>query len=74
MPQVSLYFDEATLRRVERAAHTANLSVSRYVATKIRSSLDDEWPEGYADLFGAIEDPTFVTEPVQVPDVPREPL
>ena len=59
MPQLSLYFDEVTLRRVERAAKLSKVSVSKWVRTRLLRSLDDEWPDGYFDLFGSIQDHTF---------------
>jgi len=74
MPQVSLYIDEATLRRIEVAAKTEHLSLSKYVSQKLRASLEDEWPAHFEDLFGAITDPTFAVETITVDDVPREQL
>ena len=59
MPQVTLYFDETTLRRVERAATLGNVSVSKWVRGRLLRSLEDDWPDGYFDLFGAIQDPSF---------------
>jgi hypothetical protein len=74
MPQVSLYLDETTLRRIELAATTEGVSLSKYVARKLRSSMEDEWPAHFGDLFGAIDDGTFGVDPVSVGDVPREQL
>ncbi|MCK4514502.1 MAG: hypothetical protein KAU31_04545 [Spirochaetaceae bacterium] len=74
MPQVSLYIDEITLRRIETAAKTERLSLSKYVSMKLRKSLADEWPEHYDGLFGAIEDGSFVVETQTVADVRRESL
>ena len=59
MPQLSLYFDETTLRRVERAAKLGNVSVSKWVRGRLLRSLEDDWPDGYFDLFGVIQDPSF---------------
>lgn len=74
MPQVSLYLDEKTLRRIEVAATTEGLSLSKYVARKLRSSLDDEWPAHFGDLFGAIDDDTYAVDRVSAADAPREEL
>ena len=74
MPRVSLYIDEATLRRIEIAAKTENLSLSKYVSTKLRTTLDDRWPEHYEDLFGAITDPSFSVEGLSVADADRASL
>lgn len=74
MPQVSLYIDEITLRRIETAAKTEKLSLSKYVSTKLRRSLADEWPDHYDELFGAIEDDSFVVDAPSSPDAQRESL
>ena len=74
MPQVSLYIDEATLRRIEIAAKTEKLSLSKYVSMKLRKSLADEWPQRYDELFGAIEDDSFVVDSPSTHDAPREAL
>ena len=74
MPQLSLYIDENTLRRIETAAKTEKLSLSKYVSMKLRKSLADEWPEHYDELFGAIDDDSFGVEIQTAADVQREPL
>jgi len=74
MPQVSLYIDERTLKRIQTAAKTENLSLSRYVSQKLRATLEDEWPDNYSDLFGSVTDPSFGVEPVAAPDARREEL
>lgn len=74
MPQLSIYIDEETLRRVELAARTEQVSVSKYVSRKLRSGLDDEWPERFGDLFGAVSDPGFSVPEVGAEDCTREPL
>ena len=74
MPQISLYIDEPTLRRIEVAAETEKLSLSKYVSTKLRKSLEDEWPEHYDELFGAAQDVTIVIDRQTVPDAERESL
>jgi hypothetical protein len=74
MPQVSLYIDEETLKRIEIAAKTEHLSLSKYVSLKLRGSLADQWPERYGELFGSITDTSFAAEPPGAEDTPREPL
>ena len=74
MPQVSLYLDETTLRRIELAATTEGVSLSKYVARKLRSSMEDEWPAHFGDLFGAIDDDTFGVDDATADDVPRDQL
>lgn len=76
MPQLSLYIDERTLKRLQTAAKLENVSVSKYVVRKLNETMDTSWPENYQQLFGAIDDETFDVE--RVPsfgaDVPRERL
>jgi len=56
MAQLSLYFDEPTLKLLEKAAKANNLSVSKWVKSKVLRSLEEEWPDNYFALFGAIDD------------------
>ena len=60
MPQISLYIDEKTLRKVEAAAKQQRLSISKWVSEQIRSKLDPVYPKEYEKLFGSIKDDTFV--------------
>ena len=60
MPQISLYIDEKTLKKVEIAAKQSHLSISKWVAEQIKSKIDPVYPADYKDLFGSIKDDTFV--------------
>jgi len=64
MPQISLYIDEATLKKVESAASREHVSISRWVADQIRSKVDPVYPKDFEDLFGSLSDESFV-RPVQ---------
>ena len=66
MPQISLYIDEVTLRKVENAAARQRVSISKWVAEQIRARLDPAYPADFADLFGAVTDSTF-KRPAQLP-------
>lgn len=59
MPQISLYIDEQMLKKIESAAKTSHLSISRWVAEQLRSKVDSVYPEDYGQLFGSIKDETF---------------
>ncbi|GAB1455627.1 hypothetical protein MASR2M48_09340 [Spirochaetota bacterium] len=65
MPQISLYIDEKTLRKVEDAAMRQNTSISKWVAEQIRSKIEPKYPIDYETLFGSINDDTFV-EPKEI--------
>ena len=60
MPQISLYIDEATLKKVENAAFRQHVSISKWVAEQIRARVEPVYPAGYEHLFGSIADDTFV--------------
>ncbi len=76
MPQLSLYIDERTLKRLRTGAKLENVSVSKYVVRKLSEIMDTSWPENYQKLFGAIDDETFHVDRIQSfdTDVPRERL
>ena len=74
MPQISLYIDEATLRKVESAASRQHVSISKWVAEQIRSKVEPVYPKGYEDLFGSLQEESFV-RPMELDrtlDIPRE--
>jgi len=76
MPQISLYIDEPTLKKVENAAMRQKVSISKWVAEQIRFRVDPVYPIDYESLFGSIDDNTF-TEPediASISDTARENL
>lgn len=76
MPQVTLYLDAETARRMKRAARTAGLSQSRWVARLVQQKTAGEWPESVARLAGAWADLPTAEELRREDgrDVPRERL
>ena len=74
MPQISLYIDETTLRKVENAALRQHVSISKWVAEQIRTRVEPVYPAHFEDLFGSIADDSF-TRPKESPfssDIKRE--
>lgn len=59
MPQISLYIDEKTLKKIESAAHREHLSLSKWVAEQIKAKVDPVYPVNYESLYGSINDGTF---------------
>lgn len=59
MPQVSLYIDKDTLKKIELAAKKENVSISHWVRDRIETSLSTDWPKDFFDLWGSIPDPSF---------------
>lgn len=47
MPQLNLYVDDELMEQIRRAADTADLSISRYVAQLVRRKIENEWPENF---------------------------
>jgi hypothetical protein len=76
VPQLSLYIDENTLRKISLAAKIENLSISKFVVKKLNETMHDSWPENYGELFGSICDETFgINEQLHFEDeTPRESL
>jgi hypothetical protein len=76
MPQISLYIDEKTLRKIENAAKRQHISISKWVADQIRVKVEPVYPVDYEKLFGSISDGTFVRppEPSHDLDIQREGL
>jgi hypothetical protein len=56
MPQISLYIDAETDRKMRKAARAAGISRSRWASEAIRSKLGEEWPESVMKLAGAWKD------------------
>jgi hypothetical protein len=65
MPQISLYIDDKTLKKVENAAKRQHTSISKWVADQLRSRVDPAYPAYFEDLFGSIIDESFV-EPGEI--------
>jgi len=74
MPQISLYIDEATLRKVESAASRQHVSISKWVAEQIRSKVEPVYPKDYEDLFGSLQEDSLVRpeDLDRTLDIPRE--
>jgi len=66
MAQLTVYLDEKTRRRIERAAREGDVSVSQWVKDKLTQALERDWPAGYFDLFGSLKD-SDLARPAQPP-------
>jgi len=56
MPQISLYIDESTLKKIELEAKKEHLSISKWVAEQIKNKIEPKYPDGYENLFGSLGD------------------
>lgn len=59
MPQISLYIDKATLKKVEKAAEAEELSISKWVGKQLKKSLKTSYPNDFQNLYGSIRDESF---------------
>ena len=59
MGQLSLYIDEETLKKVEIAAKKENVSISKWITSRIKKSFKTNWDDDFFKLFGAIDDESF---------------
>ena len=71
MPQISLYIDENTLKKVEKLAKRERKSISKWVGKRIKDSIEKTWPENYFSLFGSISDGQFQRPPELEPGTDR---
>ena len=62
MPQISLYIDNDTLKKIEKAADQEHISISKWVGNRIKNSINNEYPTGYFNLFGSVNDPSFTID------------
>ena len=76
MPQLNLYLDEDTARKLKAVAKESGLSQSKWVAKVIRERVSDQWPPGLAALAGAWPDMPEAEDLRRGlgPDSGREPL
>ncbi len=76
MPQLSLYLDDETLKKVEKAAKLEGTSISKWVTGKLKENLENDWPDNYSSLFGSISDESFCAEAINdfADDAGREDL
>lgn len=63
MSQLTIYLEEETLRRVRKVARAEKRSVSEWAREKMLQGLKTGWPDGYFELFGALQDDAFHRPP-----------
>ncbi len=65
MSQLSLYLDDETMQALREMADAGGKSLSKCAAELIRNSSVTEWPPGYEQVLGSIDDPSFIA-PVRI--------
>lgn len=53
MSQLHCYVNDELAKRFQKKAEQAHLSVSKYLATLVEKEVENQWPEGYFELFGS---------------------
>ncbi|WP_018873992.1 hypothetical protein [Thioalkalivibrio sp. ALJ16] len=75
MGQVTIYLDNEHEQRLKRAARSAGIPVSRYVARLVEENARTEWPDSIRTMAGQWQDfPTSEELRDTTPDTPREAL
>jgi hypothetical protein len=76
MPQLNLYVDEATHRRIKKSAKASGVSLSKWVAACVREKTASEWPAEVLALSGAWKDFQALEDirKTRGKDLPRETL
>lgn len=54
MSQLTIYLDDDSLRKIEKAAALEKSSVSKWVKKRLVQSLESQWPANYFSLFGSL--------------------
>jgi predicted methyltransferase len=65
MAQIVLDIDQPILEKIEKVAERKKISISNWVGDNIKKILENDYPEDFFELFGAINDETFI-EPDEI--------
>jgi hypothetical protein len=53
MGQVTIFIDNELENKIQKAANTSQLSVSKWVANIIKEKISTEWPQDVVNLAGS---------------------
>ena len=56
MAHLTIYLTDDVERRVRKAAKAAKVSISKWVADRVRQSVETSWPPEFLALAGAFPD------------------
>ena len=60
MAQITVYLDRETEKKARSAARRSGKSLSAWLRKIIETVPEGEWPAGFEQLFGSIDDDQFV--------------
>lgn len=68
MPQLSLYITDENLETLRSRSRQEGMSMSKYANRLIEQDASNAgWPRGFWELYGAIDDDSFVVPPDSPP-------
>ncbi len=53
MPQLHCYVPDDLAKKLQEKAQQSHLSVSKYLSFLIKKEVENQWPEGFFELFGS---------------------
>ena len=53
MSQLHCYLPDELAKKFQKKAEQSHLSASKYLAMLVKREVENEWPDGYFDLFGS---------------------
>lgn len=56
MPQITIYLDEKTEKKMKAITKSIKISQSKWITYLIKEKLRDDWPESILNLSGAWKD------------------
>ncbi len=70
VPHLNIYVDEKAGRFITQAAKRERVSLSRWAREKLLAATGShDWPAGYRELIGSVEDDDFVAPPEGRPEL-----
>lgn len=68
MPQLSLYLTDDQYAKLKNEAQVEKVSLSKWVTTRLLDTVEPRYPDGWANLFGSVNDDTFIRPEQPQPD------
>lgn len=60
MAQISLYLEDSFFAQIEQIAQAEKMPISNWIVNQLRPKVTSYYSQEFADLFGSIDDPTFI--------------
>lgn len=66
MAQVSLYLEDSFYHQIEQIAESEKMPISNWIIKQLRPKVVSHYSDDFAELFGSVDDPTFIRPEQQV--------